>query len=192
MKKAPTLITICLIAILTLSLASCGRTAPEEPPQADVTITAQNEFMQAAIEEALAGTGQGHGGPFGCVVVKDGEIVGRGHNTVLLDNDATAHGEINAIRDAGEHLGTYDLSGCELYTTGEPCMMCLCACLWANVDKVYFGCTITDSDRIGFRDEDFDELLGGREAFADYLICIDRDACLELYDYYLTLDAERY
>ena len=126
------------------------------------------------------------------VIVKDGKIVGRGHNRVVLNNDPTCHGEVSALRDAGQKLGTFDMSGCELYTTGEPCPMCLCACLWANIDKVYYGCTIEDNEIIGFRDEDFDELFGGREAFSDYLVCLDREACLELFDAYLNMERTNY
>ena len=94
------------------------------------TIEASNPYMTEAINEALDGIRCGHGGPFGCVIVKDGEIIGRGHNRVLIDNDSTAHGEIVAIRNAEQQLGSYDLSGCILYTTGEPCPMCLYAILW--------------------------------------------------------------
>lgn len=108
----------------------------------------KHELMKRAIEEAREGIRAGHGGPFGTVIVKDGQIVGRGHNCVLRDHDATCHGEVAAIRDAGRHLGTYDLTGCELYTTGEPCHMCLCACMWANIRKIYYGCTIADNGRI--------------------------------------------
>ncbi len=155
-------------------------------------IRAENAFMQAAIDEALEGIGRGHGGPFGCVIVRDGEIVGRGHNRVLAEHDATAHGEVNAIRDAGRRLGTHDLRGCELYTTGEPCPMCLCACLWANIDRVWYGCSIADNARIGFRDEAFDARFGSRESFGDYLKETDREACLELFDAYLGTGPETY
>ena len=153
---------------------------------------AENEYMRLAIEEARQGIEQGHGGPFGSVIVRDGEVVGRGHNRVLLNHDPTCHGEVAAIRAAGESLGMHDLSGCELYTTGEPCPMCLCACLWANIDRVYYGCTIADNARIGFRDERFDKLFGGREALADYLVCIDREACRKLFDDYLRLRHKEY
>ena len=112
--------------------------------------------MQMAIDEAREGINNHHGGPFGTVIVKNGEVVARGHNKVLLKHDPTRHGEIDAIRAACEALGTHDLSGCELYTTGEPCHMCLCACMWANIDKIYYGCTIEDNGRIGFRDDKFD------------------------------------
>ena len=147
-----------------------------------------NPFMQIAIDEATEGITGGHGGPFGAVIVKDGEVVGRGHNHVLSDNDPTCHGEVSAIRDACANLGTYDLSGCEIYTTGEPCPMCLYACLWANIGKVYYGCTIADNAMIGFRDEEFDSLSDSRDQLGDYLVCIDRDACLELFETYLEME----
>ena len=155
-------------------------------------IDAENPFMKEAIAEALEGIYNGHGGPFGCVIVKDGEIVGRGHNRVLSIIDSTAHGEISAIRDAEKVLGTHDLSGCELYTTGEPCPMCLNAILWANIEKVYYGCTISDNAGIGFRDEIFDQLSGGREAFRDFLVCIDRKACQKLFEVYNSLEHNLY
>ena len=111
-----------------------------------------NKYMEEAIKEAKEGINNGHGGPFGSVIVKDGRIIGRGHNMVLINHDSTAHGEITAIRNTEKDLGTHDLSGCEIYTTGEPCPMCLAACLWANIDKVYYGCTIEDNAIIVFRD----------------------------------------
>jgi tRNA(Arg) A34 adenosine deaminase TadA len=153
---------------------------------------AENPYMQLAIEEALEGISKGHGGPFGSVVVKDGRPVGRGHNRVLCDVDSTAHGEIAAIRDAERRLNTHDLSGCVLYTTGEPCPMCLFACLWANLDRVYYGCTIADNGLLGFRDKRFDELTGGREKLDGYLIRIDRKACLELFGIYRDHTHETY
>ena len=155
-------------------------------------IEAENPYMKEAISEALEGIYNGHGGPFGCVIVKDGKIVGRGHNRVLSIIDSTAHGEISAIRDAEKALGTHDLTGCELYTTGEPCPMCLNAILWANIEKVYYGCTISDNARIGFRDEKFDQLTGGREAFKDFLVCIDREACQKLFRIYNSLEHVNY
>ena len=143
------------------------------------------EFMKAAIAEARAGITEHHGGPFGTVIVKNGGIVGRGHNRVLKNNDPTCHGEIAAIRDACNNLGTFDLSGCTLYTTGEPCHMCLCATMWANIDKVYYGCNIEDNGKIGFRDDKFDKIFGGREKLKDYLVELGRKECLELFDEYI-------
>lgn len=142
------------------------------------------EYMKLAIEQAREGIHNHHGGPFGSVIVKDGKIIGRGHNMVLKNNDSTAHGEVSAIRDAEQRLGTYDLSGTEIYTTGEPCPMCLAACMWANISKVYYGCTIGDNESIGFRDAKFDDLMGGRTKLADYLQQVGRDLCLELFDEY--------
>ena len=143
-----------------------------------------NKYMLSAIQEARLGIQNGDGGPFGACVVKDGEIVALGHNTVLKDNDPTRHGEMNAIKNACSKLNTYDLSGCELYTTGEPCTMCLCACMWANISHIYYACTIEDNEKIGFRDNKFDELLGGREKLKDYLEQIDRDEGLKLFEEY--------
>ena len=154
--------------------------------------TAENKFMQMAIEEARAGIHAGHGGPFGSVIVKDGIVVGRGHNRVVKNNDPTCHGEIAAIRNACDSMDTFDLSGCEIYTTGEPCHMCLCACMWANLGKIYYGCTIADNDRIGFRDDKFNDIFGGREKLAGYLSEIDREACLDLFEEYLGLEHTNY
>ena len=112
-------------------------------------------YMEIALQEAYDGIEKGHGGPFGAVVVKDGNIVGRGHNRVLYKKDPTCHGEMEAIRDACKNLGTHDLSDCSLYTTAEPCPMCLGGILWANIKEVYFGCDRLDTDKIGFRDDIF-------------------------------------
>lgn len=142
--------------------------------------------MKLAVEEARFGIRHKHGGPFGCVIVKDGEVVGRGHNCVLRDNDPTCHGEMMAIRDACCNLGTYDLSGCELYTTGEPCHMCLCAIMWANISKIWYGCTIADNGRIGFRDDKFDGIFGGRDKLVGFLEPCGRRMCLKLFDEYLS------
>ena len=150
------------------------------------------KLMRQAIAEAREGINAGHGGPFGTVIVKDGKIVGRGHNCVLLLNDPTCHGEVAAIRDAGKNLGTFDLSGCELYTTGEPCHMCLCACMWANIRKIYYGCTIEDNSIIGFRDGKFDEIFGGRDKLGDYMLEIDRDECLKLFEEYKNMQHQNY
>lgn len=149
-----------------------------------------NKYMQMAIEEARYGINRGHGGPFGAIIVraKDGVVVGHGHNRVLKNADPTCHGEMEAIRNACYELDTYDLTGCELYTTGEPCDMCLCACLWANISKVYYGCTIKDNGLIGFRDDKFDSIFEGRLKLQDYLVNIDRNECLKLFDEYIHLD----
>ncbi len=125
------------------------------------------DYMKEALNEAYQGIEKGHGGPFGSVIVKDGRIVGRGHNRVLLKKDPTCHGEMEAIRDACHNLGTHDLSGCELYTTAEPCPMCLGGILWANIETVHYGCNRTDTDAIGFRDDKFYEYLAGKTSLLD-------------------------
>lgn len=153
---------------------------------------ATNKFMQLAIDEARQGIGHQHGGPFGSVVVKDGKVIGKGHNCVLKNNDPTCHGEVAAIRDACANIGSFDLSGCEIYTTGEPCHMCLCACMWANISKIYYGCTIEDNGEIGFRDDKFDELFGGRDKLTEYMSEMDREACLVLFDDYKQMSHETY
>jgi guanine deaminase len=114
-------------------------------------------LMGLAIEEARKGIENHEGGPFGCVIAKDGEVVGRGHNTVLKEKDPTCHGEIMAIHDACKRLNTFNLSGCVLFTTSYPCPMCLGAILWANIKTVYYACSTEDAERIGFRDKAFYE-----------------------------------
>jgi guanine deaminase len=112
-------------------------------------------FMRRAIELARLGMTSGAGGPFGAVVVKNGEIIGEGHNQVLASQDPTAHGEIVAIREACKHLGHFSLEGCEIHTTGEPCPMCLGAIHWARIGRIYYGFSITDAATIGFDDREF-------------------------------------
>lgn len=142
----------------------------------------KNKFMQEAIREAKKGISKGHGGPFGSVIVKDNKIIARGHNHVVINNDPTCHGEIDAIRKACKKLKTFDLSGCELYTTGYPCPMCFCAILWANIEKVYYGCNTTDTEIIGFRDKAFEESIPQKKI--DMCEEVDRDDCIELYKVY--------
>lgn len=155
-------------------------------------VEAQSEFMQIAIQEAREGISNGDGGPFGTAIVRDGVLIASGHNHVLAYNDPTCHGEVDAIRKACKRLGTFDLTGCELYTTGEPCHMCLCACMWANISKIYYGCTIADNEIIGFRDNKFDQIFGGRDKLGDYMTEIDREACLRLFQDYSKMQAPKY
>lgn len=141
-----------------------------------------NKYMKLAISEARKGINLGHGGPFGAVIVKDGKIISKGHNHVVKNNDPTCHGEIDAIRKACKKLNTFDLSGCEIYTTGYPCPMCFCAILWANINKIYYGCNTTDTEIIGFRDKVFEEEIDNKKSS----ICFetDREECLKLYEEY--------
>ena len=110
--------------------------------------------MLQAIELAKNGMLAGNGGPFGCVIVKDGKIVGQGSNMVLKTKDPTAHAEVVAIRDACKNLDNFQLDGCEVYTSCEPCPMCLGAIFWARPAKFYFACTKEDAANAGF-DDDF-------------------------------------
>ncbi|HJV78502.1 MAG TPA: nucleoside deaminase [Paludibacter sp.] len=107
--------------------------------------------MRKAIALSIENIQKG-GGPFGAVIVKDGKIVATGVNRVTANTDPTAHAEVNAIRKASKKLGTYDLAGCEIYTSCEPCPMCLGAVYWAHLDKMYYGNTKTDAKNIGFDD----------------------------------------
>jgi len=153
----------------------------------------QPKFMQIALEEAKNGIASNDGGPFGAVIVKDGQIIATGHNCVLKNHDSTCHGEIDAIRKAEQKLQTHDLSDCELYTTGEPCPMCLAAILWANIKKVYYGCTLEDNEKIGFRDVKFEKLMGSRNHLPkDFLEQRDHDLCLKLFDEYSQMDRTIY
>jgi tRNA(Arg) A34 adenosine deaminase TadA len=110
-------------------------------------------YMREAVQLAEQGMRSGRGGPFGCVVVRRGEIVGRGSNRVTSTNDPTAHAEVVAIRDACTALRTFQLTDCELYTSCEPCPMCLSAIYWARIPQVYYGNTRADAAAIGFDDE---------------------------------------
>ena len=143
-----------------------------------------NQYMKLALDEAYEGINSGDGGPFGAVIVKDGKVIGKGHNRVVKNADPTCHGEMEAIRDACKNLSTFDLSGSTIYTTGEPCPMCLGAIMWANIDKVYYGCDVKDTKRIGFRDDKFYE-LSKPENKKEFVNELDRDACLKLYEDYL-------
>jgi guanine deaminase len=110
------------------------------------------QFMRQAIALATENVRSRAGGPFGAVIVKDGKIVGEGVNTVTATNDATAHAEINAIRNACHNLKTFDLGGCELYTSCEPCPMCWTASYWAHIRQVYYGNSAEDAERVNFAD----------------------------------------
>jgi tRNA(Arg) A34 adenosine deaminase TadA len=111
-----------------------------------------NPFMQDAIERAMENVRSGRGGPFGAVVVKDGRVIATGVNSVTASNDPTAHPEVNAIREACRTLETFQLTGCEIYTSCEPCPMCLGAIYWARPDRVFFAATASDAAAAGFDD----------------------------------------
>lgn len=115
---------------------------------------AEEKFMNEAIRLSLETMRSGKGGPFGCVIVKDGKIIAEGFNQVTSNNDPTAHAEVVAIREACKKLNTFQLTGCEIYTSCEPCPMCLGAIYWARPDKLFYANTKSDAAKIGF-DDDF-------------------------------------
>lgn len=112
----------------------------------------KNKFMQAAIDLARENLKFKNGGPFGAVIVKNGKIIGRGVNTVTTNNDPTAHAEVNAIREACENLNTFQLEGCDIYSSCEPCPMCLGAIYWARPRKLFFATSREDAAKAGFDD----------------------------------------
>lgn len=124
----------------------------------------KEKYMLLAIKEARKNLKSPRGGPFGACIVKNGKVISVARNTVLK-NDATCHAEINAIRKASKKLKTYDLSGCEIYSTTEPCPMCFCAIHWARIGKVYFGTTTKDAKAVGFNELNISDhklkVLGG-------------------------------
>ena len=145
-----------------------------------------NEYMMEAKRLADTNLIDNEGGPFGAVIVKDGVIVGRGDNHVLVNHDPTAHAEIQAIRDASKTLNTHDLSGCVLYTSCYPCPMCLSAIIWANIKEVYYGNTKEDAADIGFRDDMIYDYIKNNNSNTDVLnlINIDRDETIKTFEEY--------
>ena len=134
--------------------------------------------MELAVAQAYLGMRKNSGGPFGAVIVRKGRMVAKGHNQVIGTNDPTAHAEIVAIRRAAVKLNRFDLSDCEIYSTCEPCPMCLAAISWANIRTVYYGCTREDAEKIGFRDKLFYDLLGKRARGALRRLRVGRRECL--------------
>lgn len=144
-----------------------------------------NTFMELAKKTAEIGVSKNEGGPFGAVIVdKNNNIIANGNNKVLLQNDPTAHAEIVAIRAACKKLNTYDLTGMTIYTSCEPCPMCLSAIIWSNISTVYFACTKNDAANIGFRDDAIYEYLKGSNKSLLNLTQIDRLECLDLFKNY--------
>lgn len=141
-----------------------------------------NKYMEIANGLSLDNLKTNDGGPFGACIVKDGKVIGRGSNKVLKNNDPTAHAEMVAIRDACKNLNTYDLSGCELYTSCFPCPMCLSAIIWSNIKIVYYGNTKEDAASIGFRDDYIYKIINDVDSADELkLINIDRDSTIEAF-----------
>ncbi len=146
-------------------------------------MTREEKFMQEAINLSLNGVKQNEGGPFGCVIVKDDVIVGRGNNKVTSTNDPTAHAEVVAIRDACKNLETFQLDGCEVYTSCEPCPMCLGAIYWARPKVIYFANNRQDAADIGFDDSMiYDEMSAQICDRKIPIIMLGRDAALSVFN----------
>ena len=152
------------------------------------------EFMKAAIAMASNGMNSNAGGPFGAVVVKNGEIIASGHNEVTSTNDPTAHAEVVAIRKACEKLGTFQLDECEIYTSCEPCPMCLGAIYWARPSKVYYACNQQDAANIDFDDQFiYDEINKGIHDRKIRFIPLLRNEALEVFkDWSSKMDKTEY
>lgn len=149
-----------------------------------------NKYMKIANELSEENLKTNKGGPFGACIVKNGDIIGKGSNHVLSDNDPTAHAEIIAIRNACKNINSYDLSDCELYTTCYPCPMCLSAIIWSNIKKVYYGNTKEDVKNIGFRDDyiyDYIKKLTNNNGDNKVLNleCIDRSETIKTFNKFL-------
>lgn len=144
-----------------------------------------NKYMKIAKDIAENGMNNDEGGPFGAIIIdKNGVVISKGNNQVLGSNDPTAHAEIVAIRDACKKLNTYDLSEYILYTSCEPCPMCLSAIIWSNIKEVYYACTKKDAAEIGFRDDMIYEYLKGNNKELLNLKQINREECIYLFEEY--------
>ena len=138
--------------------------------------------MGIALREAYKGMTANDGGPFGAVIVNNGRVIAKGHNRVVKTKDPTAHAEIVAIRRASKKLGRFDLSDCQIYSTCEPCPMCLAAIYWARIRRIFFGCTKEDAAKIGFADEFIDAAIKGKLSPRKLRMnSIDRESCLKLF-----------
>ncbi|RYZ29231.1 MAG: nucleoside deaminase [Chitinophagaceae bacterium] len=146
-------------------------------------MTREEKFMQEAIALSKKAIDAGEGGPFGCVIVKGDEIVGRGNNKVTSTNDPTAHAEVVAIRDACKNLNTFQLDDCEVYTSCEPCPMCLGAIYWARPKTIYFANNRQDAAAIGFDDSlIYDEMNAPMEQRKITILSFGRDQAIKVFE----------
>jgi guanine deaminase len=144
------------------------------------------DFMDLALKEALRGMNRNEGGPFGAVIVQKGRVIAQACNKVISTHDPTAHAEILAIRQAAHRLGRFDLSDCAIYSTCEPCPMCLAAIHWAKMKKLYFGCSRKDAARIGFDDDFIYQVIKGTAARKQVVrIQMNREACWRVMELWL-------
>ncbi len=142
------------------------------------------KYFDKALELAKLGVKNLEGGPFGAVIVKDNKIIGYGNNKVLKEKDPTAHAEIIAIRDACQRLNTFDLTDCIIYSTSEPCPMCLSAIIWANIKEIYFATNRKKVAEIGFRDDMIYNYLENKEKDILKIHQIEYKKCYELLESY--------
>ncbi len=153
----------------------------------------KEKIMAEVIQKAKENMNQGIGGPFGAAIVRDGKVITITSNSVLKDGNPTCHAEMNAIKEASQILHTYDLSDCELYATGYPCPMCMGAILWANIKTVYYGSTLEDATKIGFRDEFFyDKIEQKKLADIVSLENINHEECIHLLEEYQEKERKMY
>lgn len=140
------------------------------------------DIMKLGIEEARKTMNEGFGGPFGAVIVDSNyNVIAVASNTVLKDNDPTAHAEINAIRKACKKLNTHDLTGYKIYATGYPCPMCLSAIIWSNIKEVYYETDLNDAEKIGFRDQKIYDFINKKDLTLLDIEQIKHDECLKLF-----------
>ena len=145
-----------------------------------------NEYMDVAIDLSDDNFDKNYGGPFGACIVKDGNIIGKGSNHVLQNNDPTAHAEVMAIREACKNINSYDLSGCVLYTNCYPCPLCMSAIIWSNIKEVYYGNTKEDAQAIGFRDDFIYDLIKEPENYKHIIDLknMDREGTIKAFNDY--------
>lgn len=152
-----------------------------------------NNYFKLAIDKAKQTYINNEGGPFGAVITDNkGKVISVASNQVLIKNDPTAHAEVEAIREACKVMKSHSLDGCKLYTTCEPCPMCLSAIIWANIKEVYYGANRFDAAKIGFRDEYIYDYLKSNDSSILKLNNIDREDCLEIFNEYENLNKEIY
>lgn len=179
-----------------ISLArACPRLWAEEENkmQKAAELAWDKDMLALALQQAEQGSAAGDGGPFGAVVASaDGQVLAAAHNQVLLTKDPTAHAEIMAIRAACAKIDSHDLQGCTLYTSCEPCPMCLAAIIWANIDRVVYGCTRADAAAIGFRDEKIYDFFAGCGAAPLTMLELNREACRQVFNMYQKNKGELY
>lgn len=157
-----------------------------ETKNSNLSYSEKESFMKRAIELSRFGMENNFGGPFGAVIVKDGKIIGEGFNKVINSNDPTAHAEVTAIREACQNISSFDLAGSVIFTSCEPCPMCLAAIYWANIDEIYYANTKKDANDIGFRDDfiynEFDKPIDKRDKSFTQLLREDARKIFDLWD----------